>query len=574
MVQDLGWRLGSRLNIPALMAEHESATRARGAELAVWELAYNERDLEGWLPGSTAFEASGAQIVASGGDYDPASFTYQTLILDRITAGDFSLEAEIYARPEAASFTGFVFGSKGTGRFHGALFLPARKAKEGASRTAWVDLMSSFGGTETKAWRHLPVDDGEAAAGGSSTGAWNRISVDVVGRHVDLRWNGELLTTYEFPDRDVLAGRLGLVVGNGEARFRNVRFLARDPRDPAARILRGMRLEQLESRGEPVAGSFLGLAPAVPTVERWVSGKDGSPAEFDGWSSGPTTLQLFALWSIKQNDLVRVDQWLSWLKQEWSGIDLRIISVCSPNDKAALADYLKEHPFPGIVGLDSRPKGTVGIGLTFDTFFVRRFSLPRLLLIDVDGRVVWEGDPGFSIGETYAAPYDTYLNDPLEELVAKRKLRELAAWRGRWDGKGVAAAARGDLAGVLPILRDARGLLDTGEPVLRAAAARLDLLEAAVRDIGVTGELMQERGVLPAFDLFVGQWLPLLDGKIPRSSIKTVKRLRKDRTIKHWARALKAATKAGKKDDDEVAARQLLTALEELEGRHDRRVAR
>ncbi|MEZ6013900.1 MAG: family 16 glycoside hydrolase [Planctomycetota bacterium] len=563
MVQDLAWRFGRGFDVPELFAQYEGAVRARASkpgasELAIWELAYDERTLEGWLPGSDAFRPEGVTLVAKGPSYDPDSFTYQTLTLDRLTAGDFSLEAEVSARREGASFAGFLFGEKGSGRFHGALFLPARAAKEGAARTAWVDLMTSFGGNETKAWRHLPVDDGERE--GSSTGAWNTMRVDVVGTDVDLWWNGELLTTHSFPDRDLLLGRLGLVVGNGEARFRNVRFLARDPRDPAGRILRRLRVEALAARGEPVGGSYQGLAPALPSVKRWAQG------EFSGFDNVGPVPQLLVLWSIDQNNLVPIDAWLRSLAETWRDVGLRIVSITSPNDDAALDAYLKTHPFPGVVGVDLRPDGTAGIGQTFDRYFIRRFNLPRLLLIDVDGRVAWEGDPGFAMGETYSEPYDTYLDAPLAELAEKRKLRALAAWRKRWERVGVPALAAADLATALPLLRDARAFDASFDPAARAAVARLDLLEAAASDLAATGEAYSAQGAAPAFQLFVKEWLPILGVEVPKEAKKAVAAALKDKSIAHYERALKGATKAGKAADFITAVTAYTAELEGLEG--------
>jgi tetratricopeptide (TPR) repeat protein len=563
LVQDLAWRFGRGFDIPELFAHYERAVRARAMrpgteELAVWELAYDERSLEGWLPGSDAFQAEGVSLVAKGPAYDPDSFTYQTLILDRITAGDFSLEAEVSAQREGASFAGFLFGEKGSGRFHGALFLPARAAKEGAARTAWVDLMTSFGGNETKAWRHLPVDDGERE--GSSAGAWNRMRVDVVGTDVDLWWNGELLTSHTFADRDLVLGRLGLAVGNGEARFRNVRFLARDPRDPAGRILRSMRVEALAARGEPVGGSYLGLAPPNPTVKLWAQG------EFTGFEAAGPVPQLFVLWSIDQNKLVPIDKWLVSLESQWRDVGLRIVSVCSPNDEPALAAYLAANPFPGAVGVDLRPDGAVGIGVTFEKYFVRRFNLPRLLLVDVDGRVAWEGDPGFAIGETYTEPYDTYLDAPLTELVEKRKLRALGAWRKRWERIAVPALAEQDLTTLLPLMREARAFGATFDPTARAATARLELLEQATVDVVATGEAWAELGAAPAFDLFVREWLPALGVEVPKEAKKAVAALQKHKSVAHYERALKSAAKAAKAADLAVAVAALLTELDGLDG--------
>ena len=59
--------------------------------------------------------------------------------------------------------------------------------------------------------------------------------------------------------------------------------------------------------------------------------------------------------------------------------------TASPNDDAALEAYLETHPLPGNVGVDFRDKKKTGIGETFDAFFIHRFNLPRLVLLDIDG---------------------------------------------------------------------------------------------------------------------------------------------------------------------------------------------
>ncbi len=570
LVQELAWRFATGFDVAELFGAYERAVRARGArpgaqELAIWELAYDERSLEGWLPGSDAFRADGVALVAKGPSYDPDAFTYQTLALDRVTAGDFSLEALVSARREGASYAGFVFGDKGNGRFHGALFVPARKAKEGAARTAWVDLMSSFGGLDAKAWRHVPVDDGERE--GQSASVWNTLRVDVVGTEVDLWWNGERITTHTFPDRELVLGRLGLIIGNGEARFRDVRFLARDPRDPAAAILRRMRSEALASRGEPVDGSYLGLAPPAPIVQRWAQGT------FEGFSDAGPVPQLFVLWSIDQNELVPIDAWLRYLAETYANVGLRMVSVCSPNDDKRLAEYLAAHPLPGAVGVDLRVDGSVGIGQTFERAFIRRFNLPRVLLIDVDGRVVWEGDPGFAIGEPAVAPFKSYLDAPLAELIEQRRLGALAAWRSRWQKAAPGLAAAGDLAGLLPLLREARALDAPFDPDARAAVARLALVEAAQADLAATAEAWVAEGAAPAFDLFVREWLPALGGTVPRDATKAVQAAQKHKSVAHFERALKAAAKAARAADP-AAVSGLLAELAGLEGAFPAELAR
>ena len=471
MVMDVAWRLGSALEIPQLFPLYEAAVRRSGKSIRIWELAYDEETLDGWNAiAETTFRPAGAFLDADTGPFDEDGFAFQVLTVDTVTAGDFSLEGELLAVKGEVNFCGFIFGRKGPSNFHGAVLFPGKTVAEGGVETGYLDLMTSYGGSEFKKWRHVPVDTSPPDDGRSSAGVWRRLRLDVSGRDVDVWFDGKLVTTHEFASREVLRGSFGLICGPGKARFRDLRYVSFDPRDPAAAIERDVRLEELReaSGGGPLDGSYVGLAPPWPSVASWAQAPRGA------WDDAGEVPQLLVLWSIEQNELVRIDPWLRALAKRTAAVGLEIVSVASFTNGDRLAAYLEEHAFPGSVGVDEH--GDTHLGRTFEAYFVQRFNLPRLVLIDVDGTVAWEGDPGIEIGRDAGAGFRSYLDDPLDELVSVRKLGELAEWRPRWRETGLPALLRGDLATALPLLEQARELEVSGTRAPRGGggAARGD----------------------------------------------------------------------------------------------------
>ena len=48
MIQEVAWRFGTEFGLLDLFDAYEDAVEARGEDMAIWDLAYNESDLEGW----------------------------------------------------------------------------------------------------------------------------------------------------------------------------------------------------------------------------------------------------------------------------------------------------------------------------------------------------------------------------------------------------------------------------------------------------------------------------------------------------------------------------------------------
>ncbi|MBL8842160.1 MAG: hypothetical protein JNL90_11610 [Planctomycetes bacterium] len=487
MAMEISWRLGTELGFPRLFDLFERAARSSGKSLALWKLAYNEQDFDGWIDaGNDAFHASGTEITSQFGDLAAGKFDYQFLIADTVTSGDFSLEAELLAENNVLSFAGLVFGKKASSTFHTLVYYPGRAADARYNvepRQAAVDLTSFYGPDDFRIWRHNVLP--------GTVSGWHKLRVDVVGRLVDVWCDGELVVTQEFPSLEVLRGSFGLITGPGAARWRNVRYLARHARDPGALIERELVLQRLKEEaarsGKPIGSSFVGVTPPFPAAVKWVREPRASFEE-----AGPVP-QLLLFFSIQQNERLPLHGWLQEFAARWQDVGLKVICIASPDD-TALLEYVASHPFVGSLGHDTRVRGRQSYGTTFEQYFIPRFNLPRALLFDIDGRVAWEGDPGYSFNEPWTAGAPSFLDTPMEELVAKRQLRTIAAWKAAWQGGGEAAWKRGDLAAALPLLQQADAMREALDPTVVALRGQLAILRAALRGVEGTAEQLARAG--------------------------------------------------------------------------------
>ncbi|MSP15064.1 MAG: hypothetical protein EXR73_00385 [Myxococcales bacterium] len=500
MAMEVSWRLGTELGFPKLFEIFERAARSSGKSLALWQLAYDEKGFDGWIDaGNDAFHPAGAEIASKFGDLTSGKFDYQFLMRDTITSGDFSFEAELLAEHNLLSFAGLVFGKKASSTFHTLVYYPGRAADARygiEARQAAVDLTSFYGPADYRVWRHNVLP-------GTASG-WHRLRVDIVGRMVDVWCDGELVVTQEFPSLDVLRGNFGLITGPGEAHWRNLRYLARHSRDPGALIERDLTMQRLKDAaaksGNLIGGSFVGLTPPFPTAVQWVREPRTS---FDEAGKVP---QLLLFFSIAQNDRLAVDGWLKEFFEKWRDVGLKVICIGSPDD-LDLAAYLAKHSFVGSVGYDTRVRGRQTYGITYEQYLIPRFNLPRTLLIDVDERVAWEGDPGFSFNEPWQPGAGSFLDAPMDELVARRALRLLPAWRTAWADGGEAAWKAGDVATALPLLKQANAMYGALDDRVLAVRAQLSVLRSALGAIELTAEKIERVGgaaALPALAALYG----------------------------------------------------------------------
>lgn len=560
MVLDVSYRFGTELELPSMFASYASALEAAGEPVHTWERVYDEESLDGWIEPEEggAFRAAGAVVEASFGGFDASDFSFEVLPLDRVTSGDFSLEAEVRATRGDVQFAGLVFGRKESENFHGVVYFPGRGGGGGVADAGFVDLMSSFGGDASKTWAHVPVE-GQGAGERSSAGEWHTLRLDVAGRVADVWFDGRLLASHPFPSTEVVRGSFGLITSAGSASFRNIRLLDRPAGDPAARIEREhARGGRRDSASGPVDGSWLGMRPPFPEVRRWAQ------SEREGWEERAGAPQLLVFFSIAQNEIVPIDGWLRRLAEERRNIGLEIVAVASFQDESRIDAFLAGHPLPGAVAVDRITDSRIGD--TFERYALDRFNLPRLILVDAHGRVAWEGDPGIRSGEAEDPGARSYLDDPLDELVVRDRLVELARWRARWVEAARPALLRGDLEAALPVLLEARDgeLPPTG--LVAEAVAMLERLERALDDVEATAARIADAGAQPAGEVLL-EWAKLLDREPVRRVRRDVADAMEGEVEDAWNEALEGARKlerARERDPAEVEA--LAASLESLPG--------
>ena len=529
VAMDVAWRLGDALDMPELFDVYRRALELSGKSLWIWSLAYNERDLEGWVTaGKPAFQPNGSFLDA---DFDSANpYDYQFLALDTVTSGDFSLEARVQVNKDEVGFAGLVFGKKSDTTFHALILYPPHDSRAGdevIEQPSFVDLTTFYSSDDFRIWRHVPVAS-KLEEGSSATGEWHEVRLDVVGRDVDVWIDGEFSSSQSFPDRDVLRGSFGLLTAPGKARFRDVRYLARPARDPGAEVERRLRFEAIEAAGGEVgglSGSFLGLEPPLPKERRWLS------EPFPGWDEEQApAVTLVTLWSIQQNDLIPLQGWLTDLERRWGDKGLRLLSIGSALDDDAIDGYLADKPWPGYQCVDELADG--GIGLTFTDYSIDRFNLPRTLLVDIDGRVVWEGDPGFRFGDPWRSGMATYLDSPLRELMEERDLEALSAWHRRWETTLTDIRA-GRFTDALPVLAEADAFdASVDKAVGRAQAMRAAVRRAAEDPVAVAEELAG-RGAHPAIHALVA-WGEALGVTYEAKVEKPLKRMLREDAYRAW----------------------------------------
>jgi len=285
------------------------------------------------------------------------------------------------------------------------------------------------------------------------------------------------------------------------------------------------------------------------------------------WKEKGPVPQLLVLWSIQQNDLVRIDEWLRELADKQAKIGLEIVAIASANDSATLQAYLQGHAFPGAVAVDKREKE--GLGDTFERFSIAQFNLPRLLLLDVDGKVAWEGDPGFTRGEPWVAGHESFLDSPLTDLIEKDKLEILAGWVAKWNASGAAAIQKGDLETALPMMREARTLPVGRVEAVDQACRKLASIESALDALSVTAAAFTRDGVDPALQP-LADYAKVLKKPIDKNTQAAVVQVRDGKGCKDWADALKRCDKivrTAKKEEKLAQAQDLLLKLAAMDVR-------
>jgi len=444
MAMEVARKLSASFSIPEALDLYEEIARKSGKSLARWKVAYDEFDLRGWA-GSPDYRPYGTMIEASV-KADPTlpgadkGFATSQLFCDVAFESDFSLETKIQFTSQA-TLGGLVFGQKDDLNFDALVLHPK----------GFLDLSTNHGG----AWSildhrsvHLLPD-------------WNKLRIDVVGNKLDIYLNGRYLRSFSMPDADSLRGGFGLVTGVGTAYYQDIRLLPRDPHDPAARIEREIGLQDIEEDpGLRESGSFAGLEPPDLQVREWIQGK---PVELEELHGRPAVL---IFWTPAQDELIPTTAYYRHLAAAYHPLGVEFLALSESAFSAdKIRDYLGAHPMPGV--RVARDSGTS----TYRAYNVTKegWHLPRILLIDVDGKVVWEGDPGFRIGTGWpGGENDSYLDGPLRNLVQKRHMKELVQFSGA-EKKGSALLEKGDFAAALETLAPLADLDADFDPGVRQA---------------------------------------------------------------------------------------------------------
>ena len=536
MAMEVSWRLGTDLGVPSLFSKFEEAARASQKSIAIWQLAYNEQDLDGWRAGGDVWVPYGGELWSKFGDYREDDFAFNFLTYDKITSGDFSMSMDVLAERGQNSYCGIVFGKKAAQTFHSVIVYPGRHADPDGGKPArpgYLNLTSFYGANAYKDWRHNPID--------TSQRGWHNVRLDVTGAEVDVWFDGELVVTHDFVSVDVLRGGFGLITGPGSAKYRNVRYLARHPRDPGAAIERSLRMEKLAKKygTGSVGGSWLRKKPPFPKV-KWVQGGRIALSE-----RGPVPT-LLVFWSRDQNKVLPVDRWLTDLDKRYADIGLEILSVAQYDDGEGMEEYLEKHPFPGSVGIDRKQAQTMGTGESFKLYAIPKFNLPRLVLLDVDQRVYWEGDPGLEVGIPWRSGMDSYLEEPLNDLVKRRRLKDLKRWLQSWMDKGGPALATGDFETALPFLTKSLDLPGRVVPMVGDAQRWMRALENAVAYVDVTAEILAEQRATPALPILV-DWAGKIESPLDRTAKGKLRQFLGDPTNRDWSKVTKAVSSSIKK---------------------------
>jgi len=548
---------GGDLGVPGLDALYAEAVRSSGKTLALWQLAYDERSLRGWAPDpAKVFTPYGTLLKSRLGKYAPDDFAFHILECDTVTSGDFSIEAEVHAEKGKNAFCGLVFGRKSASSFHALVLFP-----EG-----WSDLASFVDAGAPKVWRHNPV--------APSSSEWRRLRIDVAAATVDVWIDGEPVASQDFGDPDVLRGAFGLLTGVGDVEFRAVRTLSRAKSDPGARLERELRVARAKAIGEPVGGSYVGLVPPFPTVESWLAGKR------EHWGDRGPVPTLLVLWSRSQNDVIPIHEWLTDVAARHAAAGLEVLSICENGDPEAVRAYHAAHPLPGVVGHDRYETGKTVYGSTFDAFFIgRRFKLPRLLLLDIDGRVVWEGAPGFSLGEAWKKGETSYLDTPLDELAKRRNLVGLRTWLGSFGGGGGWAAVSGGAidATIGRCLAESKALPGDVVPEVAWAQARLQSITGAVAAFPKTADAIKAEGAEPAV-AELAAWAAALGTPQDPAKVRGIRGAAASPNAAAWKTALTLCEKAAKElaggAAPAVVAEPLVAKLSKLSGRFPKALAK
>ena len=392
MALEIARRMSASFSVQEALAYYAQVAERNRKSLARWRVAYDESSLAGWAGGEDSYQPYGVLLRADVPAADePGGMRTRELCCDVTFDGDFSLEAEMQL--DGGALCGLCFGRKDANNLHAVLL----------HEKGFLDVVTKRGPDAYETRDHRQVAVGRE---------WHKLRIDVTGRAVDVYLDGFYLRSLEFGSEQTLRGAFGLVTGPGKAQYRNIRLLARERYDPAARLERRLAMQRL-AQGEILRqpGTFSGEAPPPLAVAEWVQGGPLGLADLVG---RPV---LLALWSPAQDRVIPTAAYYAHLARTGAERGLQVVVVCdSGTTRAELTSHLAAHPMPAVaLGLD---RGNT----TFTSYWVKQggFGMPRVLLIDRGGKVVFEGDPGLKSGVGWRPEDgDTYVDAPLRALLGR-----------------------------------------------------------------------------------------------------------------------------------------------------------
>ena len=304
------------------------------------------------------------------------------------------------------------------------------------------------------------------------------------------------------PSRDSVQGGFGLITGTGDVSYRSLRYLARDPYDPAARIERELALAKVANAEiERPAGTFSGAAPPEFTEGiAWLQRGDQTSAvaasskgleqrlSLEDLSGRPSAL---IFWSANQEAVIPTAKYYDKLAAEYAKYGYQFVLVIGGEHDPSMVDQL----------LQKNPLNRMHVGYDKDFAYYKAchvvpdgWGMPRILVMDVDGTVTWEGDPGLQPGRGWVeGDAETYLDGPLKELLSKRNLKKLiehleaGVKAERYYRAGMYRTA---VDAILPLAE-----LDADfAPEVLAARTLLERIEGAGASILGRGQKFQESG--------------------------------------------------------------------------------
>ncbi|MCH2102256.1 MAG: DUF1080 domain-containing protein, partial [Planctomycetes bacterium] len=326
MALEIARRMSAQFSLPEALDFYIEVASETGRSLARWKVAYNELDLEGWS-GSEFYNAYGAMLVGNikddGSSGRPADEIFTAdLTYDAAFDGDYSLEAQLRF-DEGATVAGLTFGRKDANTTHAVILHP----------TGYLDISTKDGGTWT--YRdHRSV---------SLPGEWQKLRIDLVDKTLDVYLNDRYIRSIEMPSRDSVQGGFGLITGTGKISYRNLRFLARDPYDPAARIERELALAKVASSEiERPEGTFTGFTPP-PLIEdlKWIQGK---PLTLDHLKGAPSAI---VFWSKAQENAIPTGAYYQHLAKAYAEYDMKwVVVIGGEHSPSQIRGMLQQFPMP------------------------------------------------------------------------------------------------------------------------------------------------------------------------------------------------------------------------------------